>query len=108
MKRRYQQYQKDHPPSDECSICTKPAIKSFTYWKLTDNAFPYDLVASTHHMIVPLRHVTEDGLNPEEIKEFKTIKESLMNDTYDYIIEATQKNKSIPAHFHLHLIIGKS
>lgn len=107
MKKKYQEYQKLNPVVDECAICSKAAIKTFKHWKVTDNAFPYDLIASKHHMIVPLRHVPEKGLNKEERTELESIKEMYIDPTYDYIIEATPKNKSIPAHFHLHLIIGK-
>ena len=71
------------------------------------NSFPYDLIASTHHMIVPLRHVVEAELSAEELREFAVIKREVVDVGYDNIIEATTKNKSLPAHFHLHLIVGK-
>ncbi len=108
MKNKYKEYIKLHPSDGTCSICSKPAIQIFKYWKITDNSFPYDLIATTHHMIVPLRHVTETGLSKEEVEEFTSLKEGIVDTDYDYIIEATTKNKSIPAHFHLHLIVGKN
>ncbi len=108
MKNRYKEYIKLHPSDGSCPICTKPAIKTFKYWKITDNAFPYDLIATKHHMILPLRHVTEAELSKEELKELAGIKKDVVDVDYDYIIEATTKNKSVPAHFHLHLIVGNN
>lgn len=89
-----------------CALCAKTAIKTFTYWKLIPNEFPYDLIASTHEMLVPLRHSTEQDLNADELQEFQSIKATDLQ-TYDYLVEATMKTKSIPQHFHLHLLIGK-
>ncbi len=71
------------------------------------NDFPYDLIAQTHHMLVSNRHVTEPELSGEELDEFKKIKESVIHKEYDYLIEATHNKKSIPGHFHIHLIIAK-
>lgn len=58
-------------------------------------------------MLVPLRHVQERELNEEELKELRKIKETYVNIEYDWIMEPVPKGKTIPAHFHLHLILGK-
>ncbi len=89
-------------------LCEKQALKEFRYWKVTDNSFPYDLIAKAHHMLVPVRHVSESELSEDELSELKEIKYTYANTEYDYLIEATSKNKSIPTHHHLHLIVGKS
>lgn len=107
MKQRYKEHQKVHPLSTSCALCEKEALKTFTHWKIMQNDFPYDMIASEHHMLVPVRHVTENELNAAETKELSVIKDTFINPTYDFIIEATPKNKSIPAHFHLHLVISK-
>ena len=97
-----------------CPMCTNEpfkgfiycaAVKEFTYWKIVINDFPYDKVAEKHHMLVPLRHVTEGELTEEEKQELQTIKPTYLNDNYQFIIEATHKTKSVPEHFHLHLIV---
>ena len=106
-KKKYQDYLKAVPAGHVCSLCGKEAVKHFTYWKITENSFPYDLIAKTHHMITSLRHAAEHELSAEELRELKEIRSSYINSEYDYIIEATPKNKSIPDHFHLHLIVGK-
>ena len=90
-----------------CNLCGAEPIKSFRLWKVIGNAFPYDRIAEIHHMIVPIRHVTEDGLSGEEKNELKKIKDEHINKNYEYIIEATHKKKSISEHFHLHLIVVK-
>ena len=103
---KHEEYKKTISAGDGCALCAKPAIKSFKYWKITDNTFPYDLIAKEHHMLIPLRHVREDDLNDLELKEMAEIKEKFIHPDYDYIIEATHHEKSIPDHFHLHLIVG--
>jgi hypothetical protein len=106
-KKKYREYIQTHPASQGCPLCEKESIKDFTYWKITENSFPYDKIAQTHHMVIPLRHGPEHDLHAEELEELKHIKATFINDGYDWIIEATHKNKSIPDHFHLHLIVGK-
>ncbi|MBX4192088.1 hypothetical protein KW798_01230 [Candidatus Parcubacteria bacterium] len=90
-----------------CVLCAKTPLKEFTYWKIIPNDFPYDKVAKTHHMLIPKRHSDEKNLTKEENEELWKIKPEYINDQYDYILEATSKHKSIPAHFHLHLLVVK-
>jgi hypothetical protein len=89
-----------------CVLCEKRDDEQYAHWKIVPNDFPYDLIAQVHHMIVPRRHVTEEFLSPEEREELVSIKKTLLH-TYDYIIEASAGGKSIPEHFHLHLIQKK-
>jgi len=67
MKEKYQEYKRKNLPNDICPLCEKTALKKFKYWKITNNDFPYDLVASTHHMVISIRHVSETGLNKKEL-----------------------------------------
>ena len=88
-----------------CPLCKREKLKLFKYWKIIKNRFPYDKIAREHSMLLPIRHVTENGLNKKELDELKGIKNSYINKSdYNYIIEATESNKSQPNHFHLHLI----
>jgi hypothetical protein len=98
----YEKYRKT-PKFPACYICTAKAIKTYQNWKVIENEFPYDEVATKNDMIVPLRHTTEDNLTEQELREFTKIKEDI-NDKYDMILENTHKRKSIPGHFHLHLL----
>lgn len=86
----------------ECAICKGVAVESFTYWKIMANDFPYDKIAQRHDMIVPLRHTAT--VTPEEIQELEEIKKSYLDSHYNYIMEATHPTKSIPGHYHLHLV----
>jgi diadenosine tetraphosphate (Ap4A) HIT family hydrolase len=106
-KKKYKEYLSTHPQGDVCDLCGKEPIEEFEGWKIVLNSFPYDQIAETHHMLALLRHATEEELTETELVELKTIKATYVNDNYDWIIEATTKNKSIPAHFHLHLIVGR-
>lgn len=89
-----------------CPLCVKTPIKQFKFWKIVVNDFPYDRIAERHDMIVSLRHATEQELTPEERDELYEVKYSNMQE-YDIIVEATPQAKSIPTHFHLHLINTK-
>lgn len=90
-------------------LCEKVALpgKQFEHWKIVVNDFPYDTIAARHDMIVPILHVVEPELTAEEWKELLRLKETILSDEYDYLLEATHKGKSIPAHFHLHLVTAK-
>jgi hypothetical protein len=90
-----------------CPLCASAPLHAFKHWKIIPNTFPYDKIATTHHMVVPLRHVRESELTPEELQELLAIKHEYINAHYEYILEATHKKKTIPAHFHLHLVVLK-
>ena len=107
MKLQYDQYRKEHAADTSCALCGREGLRSFTYWKIMENLFPYDRIAKTHHMIMPIRHVTEPELNQDELRELLEIKEQVLHQEYEWIMEATHLTKSIPDHFHLHLIVTK-
>lgn len=104
----YLEYVKNGGLLDSCPLCVKESVKDFQFWRIVKNNFPYDRIAKVHHMLIPLRHVPEDALTLEEVKELREIKKIFVSDSYTWIIEPTMKHKTIPAHFHLHLIVGKS
>ncbi len=106
-QKKYKEHQALHK-DDPCPLCQGEAIKTFQYWKIMSNLFPYDRIAETHHMILPIRHVTEEYLSEEELDEFLRIKHEYIFEEYEVIIEASGPEKSIPEHHHLHLIITKA
>jgi hypothetical protein len=83
----------------------KEPLHTFTYWKVVENEYPYDRVAAVHHMILPLRHTDGTDLSEAERAELEQLKQTILNDTYHFIVEALPRTKSIPAHFHLHLMV---
>ena len=90
-----------------CVLCDCQPINEFEHWRIIRNIFPYDKIAKSHDMIVPKRHVTELNLSEGEMAELRNIKETYLHTNYDFIIEPTYKMKSIPQHFHLHLIVAR-
>jgi hypothetical protein len=105
----YEDYKKVNPfQPNSCPLCEKPALREFTHFRIVNNNFPYDKIAAVHHMIVPRVHLEEKDLTLEMYQELVYLKETYINDNYSHIIEALPKNKSIPNHFHLHVIEAKA
>lgn len=104
MQEKYDAYIAEGKMGEGCVLCQKKPINLFTHWKIVSNDFPYDQVAKTHHMIVPLRHSDESGITGDEMQELSRLKKTYIADHYDYIIEATRHRLPIPYHFHLHII----
>ncbi len=107
LTKKYADFRAAHAAAGTCSLCTGDVLKNYTHWKLMHNDFPYDYLAKIHHMFVSRRHVMEKDLNEEELKELRDIKQQLLTSDYEYILEGTIKKKSIPGHYHIHLIITK-
>lgn len=108
MTQRYKDYRDQGGLENGCRLCDSEPIKKYRFWKITDNKFPFDRIAKVHYMLMPLRHTTEAGFTEEERFELFEIKHGVdIQDDYDFIIEAMHKKKSIPDHFHLHLIVAK-
>ena len=106
--KRYLEYLQNAAKNAGCSLCEKKSFKCFKYWKVAENSFPYDQIATIHHLLLPIRHVSEAELSSEELAEFRTIRARFVNAAYDYVIESTERNRSIRNHYHLYLIVGKS
>jgi diadenosine tetraphosphate (Ap4A) HIT family hydrolase len=101
----YQSFLKDPKPK-ECFLCRAKPIKEFENWKIVENEFPYDGIATQSHILALKNHKIESDFNEEEKLELIKIKKDLGLD-YDMIIENGTHNQSIPQHFHLHLIVLK-
>ncbi|HVY72635.1 MAG TPA: hypothetical protein VG984_01085 [Candidatus Paceibacterota bacterium] len=99
---RYQAMKDSGALAGGCRLCEIEPIETFKFWKLIPNEFPYDKITARHDMIVPLRHTAE--INDEERAELMELRRTYINENYRYIMEATTRTKSIPAHFHLQLI----
>jgi len=106
-KAAYDAYQLEDEFKGACPLCNAPTVRTFTYWRVVKNRFPYDKIAGVHDMLVPVRHIIEKDITEEEWRELAHIKNEFVHSNYQFIIEATHKTKSIPAHFHLHLIVLK-
>lgn len=101
----YKAYRAEHDFVAHCPLCEKPPIRMFKNWKIVPNDFPYDKFAKEHNMIVPLRHTVEADFTPEEVEELRQIKHEIMlSPEYDFVMEITEPHKTIPPHFHMHII----
>lgn len=91
-----------------CPMCTAPTKTEHINWRIVENIYPYDAVAERHDMLVTKRHLCSDTeLTSEELAELFKLKVTSLNDSYTFIMEALPSNKSIPGHYHLHLIVPK-
>jgi len=109
-KETHERYQTDRQKdvvSDTCPLCAEESIMEFTHWRVIPNKYPYDEIALQHTMIIPKLHVNEHELEENALIELCELKEGFLNDEYLYIMEALPGTKSIPGHFHLHLINPK-
>src|SRR3989344_6742388 len=97
-EKHYKRLQKEGFLENGCKLCEKLPIKEFQHWRIIPNDFPYTRIAKLHHMVVLKRHVKEDELSQEEWMEYNQLKHSYINDNYEFIIEPTNRKKSIPAH----------
>lgn len=104
MHKKYLEYLAQQTPESACALCAMAPMETFTYWKIVINDFPYDLLTTQHHMAIPLRHATEGELTEEEWAEFQVLKKGYINDNYEYLMEGTDRTKSMPTHFHMHLL----
>ncbi len=106
----YEAYEKlklERKDPDHCFLCSAKAIQEFKHWRILLNDFPYDVIASTHHLIVPRVHKTEHLLTEEERVELIHLKETVLDNVYEFVFETLPSQKSIPKHFHLHLVVIK-
>ncbi|MCD5381864.1 MAG: hypothetical protein LR017_00940 [Candidatus Pacebacteria bacterium] len=102
----YTTYRNTWTEETGCVLCTCDVAKEFTYWKICPAKFPYDLIASRHDMLLPKRHVTENGLTDAEHAEYLDIKRNHLSD-YEFVVEGTSHTQTVPQHFHQHLLVMK-
>lgn len=106
---------KNSIPNDYCPFCdtnnivtTRTIVKKYNYWTMIENDFPYDKVARVHQLLVLNRHVgKEKDLTIAELTELVQLKNQLLeNDDYEFL-ENNIRRRSIPNHFHIHLLIWR-
>lgn len=100
---KYEAHRETKEFKSRCALCQKDTLEEFTYWRIVDNSFPYDLIAETHHMLISKVHATERELPKEAHEELLHIKNRCLQQ-YDLMTMSLPKNLSIPQHVHYHLI----
>jgi diadenosine tetraphosphate (Ap4A) HIT family hydrolase len=88
------------------SLLSLPCIKQWNYWRLIKNDYPYDKIAESHYLLIPLSGFAEDEeMNNDERKELFSIKNELSETkTFDAIFENLKHDRSIQTFYHLHCI----
>ena len=84
-----------------------PSIEEFNYWRLVDNEYPHDKVASVHHMLLPKRVVREfTDLTFAETMELSTIMFILLYGRYGSFKINTDIERTITDHVHIHCLVN--
>lgn len=107
--KRYEDAIASHATSGEkvCNLCADKdaVIQEFEHWVLMQNSYPYDRYFSKSNMLVTKRHTNETGLNEAEKAELLQLKNSTeLSEQYDSMLEHFQKQRSMPNHYHIHII----
>ena len=106
MSDKYAQERVADVKTDRCPLCDANIIAEYD-WKIIENKYPWDAVALQHDMIVPKEHLQEKELSSAAVDELYRLKYEVLNTKYVFITEALPGSKSVPGHFHLHLIVPK-
>lgn len=91
---------------DLLPLSEEPVLKSWKYWKLIENRFPYDMIFKKHHMLIPKREVSHRvHLTISEDLELKRIiNEFDDSDEYDAVMDNFRGRRSILSLYHVHLV----
>lgn len=93
------------PPCRYCVV--QNVVREYAHFLIMENDFPYTRIAKTSHMLSPKRHVSNvEDFTQAERDELHDIYTRINSGegAYDQIIKNTEKNMTIPGHFHVHLI----
>lgn len=95
---------------DICFFCFSDTVRTFKYWKLKKNMFPYDKIAEEHMMLSTYEHISErEQLMPAAKAELEEILKMYNDEEYfDAYLENFKICRTILDHFHIHLIKFKN
>lgn len=83
-------------------------LVDFKYWRVINNEYPYDAIATTHHMLIPKREFQNEwDMNIEEITEMHSIKRYHVPYVYDVWWLNMPHSQSAPQRLHYHLLVLK-
>ena len=89
----------------ECIFCEAALrgtiLRVYEHWIVIRNQFPYDKCFKNHRLLATKRHVTE-ALNQAEREELEH--HILLVEDYNQCILNKKEDRSIPLHFHYHLV----
>jgi len=100
-------YQKAKKDKTLVPLHSEEALAKWEDWTLIKNRFPYGLVFTTHHMLVPTRpYAARTDMNAREKRNLDNIL-NLLQHKYDIIFENTPRQRSIKTLYHIHLATWK-
>jgi len=89
-----------------CIFCDKELLeKEYDYWIIIKNRFPYDKCFINHRLLAPKRHF-ERGIEMN-VAEEEELERILEEEDFNQCILNKKENRSIPLHFHYHLVTIK-
>jgi hypothetical protein len=89
----------------DCPLCHfEGVLQEYEHWVLMRNKFPYDRYFSKSDMLVTKRHAPEHEVTEAERQEYISLKENVLCQDYDSVMEHMPAQKSIPGHAHVHLV----
>lgn len=101
----YQIFMKYKTKDDPCIFCHPDLlVKEYKHWRIVKNRFPYDAIAQRNDMIAPKRHVAnfQDLEGVEKLEYYEILEE--VKDNYTYVSLNMPSGRSLPEHYHEHLI----
>ena len=88
---------------NRCLICEIPIKQRLGLFNIVPNEFPYDAVSTLNDMLVLAVH--QPCLTIPLMRELEKTKELLAwYGTYDLMLENMPSKKTVPGHWHLHLL----
>ncbi len=87
-------------------FATCKRTRTFKYWFITKNEYPYDQIAKRHDLIAPKRKfAASSDMTKAERDEFEKIKKLFTkSEEYDVVMENIPHQRTIRDWHHLHLI----
>ena len=83
------------------------SLLEYEFWRVIQNQFPYDTIATTHDLLIPKRQVVSElHLTSLERVELYQIKSKIIEDqAYDMLVWNFPHQQSAPSRLHYHLIV---
>lgn len=82
-------------------------VMNFKYWVVIKNKFPYDALMKKHHLIIPKERKASFMDLPKLARaEYREIISKLKDyKFYESVIENFPAKRSVPHHWHAHLVV---
>lgn len=86
-------------------LSAAPSLVEFRHWRIINNEFPPNVAYEIAHMLLPKRKVaTFSMLKDYERQELREIIDTHCQLHYDQVTENMMLRRSVPDHYHLHLL----